>query len=118
MWYAANIIMYVKFKDTAQSKYPIWENIILISADSFDEALKKAEIRGREEEGDAGGSFTWENRPAKWVFGGVRKINQCSDVMDSPGDGTEITYLQMEVDSEESLSKLVRGKPVTIYYEE
>jgi len=28
-WYAASVIMYTKFKDGKQEKYPIWENVIL-----------------------------------------------------------------------------------------
>ena len=49
-WYAASIIMLVKFKDGNQDKYPVWENVILIKASSDDEAIKKAEKEGREKE--------------------------------------------------------------------
>lgn len=51
-WYAASIIMLVKFKDGNQDKYPVWENVVLIKASSGDEALELAEKRGREEEGE------------------------------------------------------------------
>jgi hypothetical protein len=118
MWFAASVIMYVQFKDGVQDKYPIWENIILIEASSDKEALKKAEKRGRDDEGDSEGSFHWEERPARWAFGGIRKLLKCKDAENRPTDGTEITYSQMEVSAEEALNKLINGEAVTITYEE
>jgi Domain of unknown function (DUF4288) len=118
MWFAASVIMYVQFKDGAQNKYPIWENIILIEATSDKEALEKAEKRGREDEGDSEGSFHWEERPARWVFGGIRKLLKCKDADNRPTDGTEITYSQMQVATEEAFNKLINGEAVTITYEE
>jgi hypothetical protein len=63
-WYAAHIVMAVKFKRGEQNRFPVWENIVLISAESEEEAFAKAEERGRCEEGDDGGTFTWGDRPA------------------------------------------------------
>ncbi|MBN2004361.1 MAG: DUF4288 domain-containing protein [Anaerolineae bacterium] len=59
-WYAAHAVMYVKFKDRQQEKYPLWENILLIAAESDEEALAKAVARAKEDEGDSGGTFTME----------------------------------------------------------
>lgn len=117
-WYAAHNIMYVMFKDGCQDKYPVWENIILIEAESEEQALKKATKIGQEAEGDSLGTFYWENRPATWVFAGVRKLIKCQSRNEKPSDGTEITYSEMLLDCEESLSKLVSGETVTIIYEE
>ena len=117
-WYAASVIMYTKFKDGLQNKYPIWENVILIEAESSDEALKKATKRAQEDEGDSGGTYFYEDRAATWVFGGVRKLTECKDSASKPGDGTEVTYSEMEVDTEQSLSKLINGEPVIVRYEE
>ncbi|MBO1349526.1 MAG: hypothetical protein EBE86_020060 [Hormoscilla sp. GUM202] len=39
VWYAARAIMYVKFKEGEQDKYPVWENVILIKGSSNEEAL-------------------------------------------------------------------------------
>jgi len=116
-WYAAHAIMYIKFKDGVQDKYPFWENIILIEAETEDEAFEKAETRAREEEGDSQGSLTFEERPATWTFAGIRRLVSCVDPFEQPGDGTEITYLEMEVDSEESFTKLLKGEPVKVLYE-
>lgn len=117
MWFAASIIMHVEFKDNVQDKYPIWENVILIEANNEEEALRKAEERGHFEEGDADDSFTWESRPARWVYGGIRKMLTCAEFEDRPKDGTEITYSEMEVASAEDLSKLINGEQVSVVYE-
>lgn len=117
-WYAAHIVMSVRFKDGAQDTYPLWENIVLLEAASDEEAERKAELKGREGEGDSDGSSRWADRPATWVFAGVRKVIACEDSRDRPGDGIEITYSEMVVDDEDSLAKLVGGEPVTVRYEE
>lgn len=117
-WYAASVVMYTKFKDGVQDKYPIWENVLLIEAASPDEALERAAKRGKQDEGDSSGTYFYENRPATWVLAGIRKVIECADADERPGNGTEITYSQMEVDTEEALSKLANGEPVTVRYEE
>jgi hypothetical protein len=113
-WYAAHAMMYVRFKDGVQNKYPFWENIFLIQADSDEEAFEKAEQRAKEDEGDSCGSFTWEERPASWSFAGIRKVVDCAEATDQPTDGTELTFLEMEVDSEAAFSKLLNGEPVMV----
>ncbi len=109
-WYAAHAIMYVKFKGGIQDKYPFWENIILIEAGTDEEAFKKAEIRAKEDEGDSQGTFTHTGRAATWVFAGIRKLVSCTDPLDQPTDGTEITYLEMEVESEDCFNKFMNGQ--------
>ncbi len=117
-WYAASIIMFVKFKDGIQNKFPIWENVILIEASSSDEAFRKAEKRALDGEGDSDGTFRWEDRDAEWVFAGIRKLLECIDVENKPADGNEITFSHFEVESKEVLSQLVNGETVMIKYEE
>lgn len=130
-WYAAHIITYVKFSDGVQDKYPIWENVVLIDSKPEDDPYVEAERIGREayEDEDNGSSrMTWEGRPGRWVYAGIRKLIQCQDTVPflterantefRPQHGTEVTYSQMEVDSEEALTKLVNGEPVTVLYEE
>jgi len=115
-WYAAHAIMFAKFVDENQDKYPIWENIILIKANSDEEALKKAHIRAKEDESQIEGDFTWEGRSASWVFAGIRKLITCVDSELRPKDGTEITYSEMEIDTVENLSEFVDGNSVTVVY--
>lgn len=116
-WYAAHIIMYVRFKDGNQNKYPIWENVLLFNAASSEEAEQKAVIEGKEDEGDDLGSFSWGGRPAEWVFGGIRKIMECKDSDLQPTSGTEITFSEFEVETKEQLDKLISGDPVHILYD-
>jgi hypothetical protein len=117
-WYTAHLILYVKRKDRPQRRYPIWENIVLIKARTEEEAFAKAEQRGKEDEGDDDGSFRWGGEPARWVFAGVRKLTLCEDPEKRPGDGTEVSYTELEVDSEQAVWKLVRGQAVAVKYRE
>ncbi len=113
-WYAAHIILFARRKHDAAGKVPVWENIVLIKANSEDEAFAKAEARGKSDEGDDDGTFRWNGEPAEWVFAGVRKLTLCDDADKRPGDGSEITYTELEVNSEQSVRDLVAGKAVNV----
>jgi hypothetical protein len=114
-WYAAHLLFYVKLKKKRQTRYPIWENIVLIQARTEEEAFAKAEQRARDDACmSPDESFTWGGQPAEWVFGGVRKLMLCMDQQKRPGDGTEVTYLEGEASSWQALQKLIHGKPVSI----
>jgi len=112
-WYAAHLVLYVKFRNRRQTRYPVWENIVLIKARTVDEAFEKAEARGREDAWPDD-SFTWGGEPAEWVFGGVRKLTKCVDEHQRPNDGTEVTYIEMELASKAELEKFIDGEPVTL----
>ncbi len=114
LWYAAHILLYVRRKANPDGKIPVWENIILIEADSEEIALAKAEERGKQDEGDDDGTFHWGGQPAEWVFAGVRKLTLCEDSEKRPGDGSEISYTEMEVNSEQALANLLKGKPAAV----
>lgn len=118
-WYAASIIMSVRFKDGNQDKYPVWENVILIKASSDDEAIKKAEKEGREAEGDSRGTFTWDDRPAEWVFAGIRKLMAVENLnagKDILTDGTEVTHSQFVLEDEDAFKRFINGKDVMVLY--
>lgn len=120
-WFAASVIMHICFKYGEQDKYPVWENVLLIDAPSNEEALQKAETLGREQEGDEGGSLTWAERPAKWVYSGTRKLLTVSNPSSGenlPADGAEISYSEFEVPDDVSLSRPVNGEEVTVLYVE
>ena len=121
MWYAAHVIMSVKFTDPQdQTVYPVWENIFLVCATNEDAARAKAQELGRSNETDGSDGFRWKGKPAKWVFAGIRKLIECrsDDESDRPVDGAEVTYSQIILPDREALTKLVNGRPVTVYYEE
>ena len=113
-WFAAHVVMVVKLKDKKHRHYPVWENIVLLSAASEDEAFTKAEEYGRSEEGDEDGTFRWGGEPAYWVFAGVRKLTECAVVEDRPDDGTEITFNEFEVESQQALERFVAGHPTSV----
>jgi hypothetical protein len=115
-WYAAHLVIYVKFKKHRQNRYPLWENIVLIKANSEDEAMAKAKRRGHSEEGDCNGTFTWGGKPARWVFAGVRQLIVCVDPENRPNDGTEITHLELEVASKNQLDRLLEGGPASVKF--
>lgn len=117
-WYAASAIMFVKYKDGNQNRYPIWENVHLIEASTPEEAEEKAIRRAKEDEGDGSGSFKWEERPATWVFAGLRKLLSVShpDSDENELDGAEITFSEFEAATEADLNSLVSGDDVKVLY--
>jgi len=116
-WYAASVIMFTRFKDGKQDSYPVYENIILIEAMDENEAFEKSKCRGKADEGDFEGTYCYENRPAELVFFGVRKIIACEDSDRQPADGTEVSYSEFLVSSNDALEKLIIGDSVEITYE-
>jgi len=131
-WYAAHLIQYVRFLDGIQDRYPCYDNVVLIEASSVANAVADAEEIGRTAYGaDSGTGFTWDNRPAEWVFAGLRKLIECEDAGVSapdapdrydaafrPGHGTEVTYSEIEVQTRQELIDLVAGQPVHVLYDE
>ncbi len=115
-WFAAHLVLYVQLKDQPQGRCTAWENIVLIKAQSEEEAFEKAERRGKEEAGDDDGTFRWNGKPARWIFAGVRELTSCEDPERRPDDGTEISYTEMQLESEQSVYKLVQGDPVKLQF--
>jgi hypothetical protein len=108
-WYAAHIIMFFKYRQGRQRSFPVWENIVLVRARSADEAFAKAEQLGRDDEACEDESLTWAGHPAKIVFAGVRKLVECVDPDQRPGNGTEVTYNEMHLPSEKAVYQLATG---------
>jgi hypothetical protein len=118
-WFAAHIIMQVKFKDADQQYFPVWENIVLIEAVDDESAMDVAEKIGHSSEGDSEGSFKWNDKNAEWKYMGIRKLievrNANSDNY-SITDGTEITFNTLEFSDKDSLEKFLDGEPVIVNY--
>jgi len=117
-WYAAHLILYVRFKHGKQTYFPVWENIVLIRAATEEEAFAKAEKRAQLDVGNDGGSFEWDGHSAEWIFAGVRKLTTCVNPEQRPADGTEVTYIEMELPSLAAVRKLAAGEPVTAKLED
>ena len=119
-WYAAHLIEYAKFRDGVQDYYPFYENVVLIEADSPEEAWDKAEQFGKDNEFDDT-SLTWNDRLAQMSFAGVRKIVALSpgEALDgSPKHGTDLTYSLMVIDEEEDFRNFLNNQPADVHYEE
>ncbi len=112
-WYVAYCLMLFRFRDGNQDTFPLWENLILIRADSHEQAGHKARDRAKRDELDEP-STTWDDRPVTTEFVGVRKTVECQDGSDRPGDGTEVTYNELSVATREQFDALLAGDEVTV----
>ncbi len=122
-WFAASVIIGIRRIDMPNGPTLAYENIILIEADTPDEALTKAkEYGGAEVSVDDG--FTIDDKPAIKSLVGVRKLINVSNPYpldldkDRPTTGTEITYSLFEVENSEDLAKLAKGEEVALRYVE
>jgi len=106
--------MYFKRRQGPQKRFLVWENIVLIRANSSDDAFDKAEQRGREEEAIDDETLTVGGHPSRMVFAGIRKLTACVDPETRPADGTEVTYNELMVKSEGIIKKLVAGKAAPV----
>jgi hypothetical protein len=121
-WYTASLIQTIKLKDGKQDIYPVYEDDILIEANSVEEAFEKADSIGiRVSEIDD--HLELNGKPAMMVYMGVRKLIEIHDTLstadslkiDKPYSGVEVSYSYLEVDSEEKLNQLVQGKAVVVH---
>ena len=117
-WYIAHAILYVRYKNGAQTEYPVWENMYLIAAESEEDAWTAAEHRGAEAASDADDSFIWNDIPAEWVFAGIRKLIQVAhhDVNTHPASGDELSYSEFTLPSLSTVQQLAAGETVTLDY--
>jgi hypothetical protein len=72
-----------------KAKCEVWENLIILHADTPREALHKAERIGRSNAGDCRGSLRLDGKPALCKFLGVASLGL---VHDGFVDGAEITW--------------------------
>lgn len=109
-WYAAHIVMQMAM--TGRKDVAAYENIVLLQAETVDEALDKADEIGRSSEGDSNGTLEWDT-PARMVYRGTRRlvsISHPTDVDNNPTDECEVTYLQLQLDNEEALDRFMEGE--------
>jgi hypothetical protein len=127
IWFAGHVVLYFDEGPRHQETFVVWENVYLILARTPREAAKKAEKLGRAECIEQ--ALTVEGRPARLVFGGVRKVISCAaDPMANDGvltpdvpllySGVEATFSQFVVRSKKDLRSLIAGRPTNIAYEE
>lgn len=113
-WFAAHVVMYFKFHDGPQNKFPIYENILLFKAKDDEAARALAEKAGKLSEDP---TCKYAGRAATLTFAGVRKVISC-EFPTLPGNGKEATYSQFTANDEAGLRRFVAGKPVAVEYVE
>jgi hypothetical protein len=77
---------------------------------------ERAVERPRLDEGDSRGSFRWSERPAEWVFAGIRKILSVSHNGNNLSHVDELTYSEFSVADEKALRDLAAGREVAVEY--
>ena len=112
-WYAAHVVMAFRLTRHPQTEWHAFENVFLIEADSSKDAHAKARQRGLEDESHDD-SLTLRGRPAVLEFAGIRKIVACFSEDERPGDGTEVTYTELEFSSREQLDRFLDGKEANV----
>ncbi len=123
IWYAANIVNVIRVRNGTQGSYPIWEDVYLIEAATDEEAVRKAEALGKENESDDP-SLTYDGVPARMEFVGVRKVVRVRNAFPAhpdeiqPTNGTEITYSKYTVATEKDVARFASGEKVDTVYEE
>lgn len=109
-WYAAHIVMQMVLN--GREDILAWENVVLLQAHTVEDAYTKADTIGRIGEGDSDGTMEWDGVPARMVYRGTRRlvsISNPTDIENNPGDGCEVTYLQLELDNEDALKTFMSG---------
>ncbi len=117
-WYAAHIVMVVKYKSAQQERFPAWENVVLLRAVNEASALTKAETIGLECAGDDDGAFRWAGKAATWQFAGVRKITECALAGEKPASGDEITYSELIFSSLAEANRYAQGAAITVLHDD
>lgn len=114
-WYAASILLAWDNIHGPQSRWHVWEDVVLFSASSHEEVMAKAVAYGNELSqlncGERMGGTLAVQR-----FIGVRKILTISE--DEPSDGVEVTFNEFIVESRDELEKLAKGEAARIVYED
>ena len=117
-WYAAHAVVYFQLTDGPQDEFQAYENVFLVQAPTPDEARDKAGALARRDEGDDRGSLRLGGRPARCVFGSIRKVVAVSHERadDQLGDGDELTYSEFVLADRAALDKLIGAEDVEVLY--
>jgi len=145
-WYAAHMITYQKYKNGIQDRYPVSEEIVLLEADSLDEAFIKSREIGDDEEYEVYAvpdSIKWSHidnineredfngdveallknifkdsneRIVEYIFAGVRKVIKCENQKERLVHGSEISHSEYLVKTEDDLKKLLKSEKMVIKY--
>lgn len=119
-WFAVHALVALK-KHTPSWPTLVNENIFLVEATHVEQAVSEGSRMAMLEVAVEDG-LTIDNEPATRIFVGVRKVVAISNPehldLDQvpPVSGTEVTYSEYEVASEEDLQRLANGLSVVLRY--
>lgn len=119
-WFAAHALIAIRRIDSV-GPISIYENVLLLEADSSEQA-KALAAKLTEAEVAIDDGLTINGVVAVRKFAGVRKVISVSNPdpldldKDRPVSGTEITYSEYEVESEAVLQRLAAGEAVDVRY--
>jgi len=117
-WFVVSIIISYRLKEGKQEVFPIHENFTLFHAKNRKEVWEKA-IKYGKEYAMIDDELEINGKPAYTKYEGIRKVIEIIDndfSLKKPIDGLEISYSYMEVNSEEDIQKLAKGKAVVVNY--
>jgi hypothetical protein len=127
IWYAVHFILVIEHikRKKRGPRCIAYENVYLVQARSPAEARRKGERLGHGEVTNDD-TLQWNGSPARYVYGGIRKIISCSAHFSRPGDGLvrvlrdgdEASYSMYVVPDSASLRRLIDGGAVNLRYEE
>lgn len=120
-WFSVSFISTI-ICTSSQNEYPVFEDIILIGADSEAELQGKIKVQGELINKAGAEGITYNNEAAKQIFLGVRKIraiyNTGGDSLNNapPDDGCELTHSFYIVPSFSDAEKIASGNAVEVRY--
>ena len=101
-WYIAELVMECRID--GESRNVVHVNIILIRADSPEEAFKKAQELGRESESSY---LNPKNQQVLWRYRGLRDLNVIHDELE---DGAELMFEEKIAISADEVQKMLTAK--------
>ncbi len=107
LWYWAWLVQMTVPKRGGGANAQVWRNLVLVQAQSAEEALTKAEALGRSAAGDADGALVLNGQPAKAVFVGIADAGLVDFRL---ADGVEVMF-QMEQNTSRRARSLARARP-------
>ena len=122
-WYAAHIVMGVKVVDPTDVPISVYENVVIIEAETHQIALTIAKTMG-ESEANSSDGFELDGKPATKIFAGVRKIATVNnpELSDSgeaqPAVKEKLAYSDLEIKDIDELLRLAQSEAIHVVFVE
>jgi hypothetical protein len=123
MLFCAHAIFYFKVLDQIQNSFLVQENVYLIGADDYEQALVLGNQIGIENQDESlDGHLEINDKKAAYLFAGIRKLIEVEPNPNTNSgtylEGLELTYSQFEVDTLDQVMNLAKGEMVELLYRE